>query len=301
MATGNITNTTVDAFIPEIWSKEIIFAAQNAAVFAELVTRDFDGEIANQGDKVKVPKYSAVAVGDKSANTAVVYDASTEATKDIAINKHKYFAFRVEDIARIQAQPDLIAGYSAQGGRGLANAIDVDISALGADATITQNVGALPTTTAYGDITDAVIRSAIQALDEANAPEADRYLVISPAQKNAMLGIDKFVEADKLGDNVTIKTGMFGQIYGVTVLISNNLTDVAVHSSVSAGDPLIPAHKVCMMFHKEAFALAMQLNPRVQAAYDLDYLATSVVGDELYGTDILQETFAVQVRTTDES
>ncbi|MFC1855024.1 phage capsid protein [Thermodesulfobacteriota bacterium] len=298
MAIGNITTTSVDAFVPEVWSKEIIYQTTNASIFASLSRRDFDGEIENKGDTVHIPLLSAISVGDKSGNSPVDYTNYSESTKDILINKHKYFAFRVEDIARIQAQPDLIAGYAAQGGRGLANSIDKDIAGLANDAAITQNVGTT-TAGAYDDISDAVIRAAIQELDEANAPETDRYLVISPAQKNALLGIDKFVSADKVGDANVIRKGLFGQIYGVLVYVSNNLLDVALVAS-SAGGPLVPAHKACMMFHKEAFALCTQLQPRVQAAYDLDYLATSVVGDVLYGSGILVPEFAVQVRTTTE-
>jgi N4-gp56 family major capsid protein len=299
MATGNITTTQVDAFIPEVWSKEIIYQTTNASIFAGLVRRDFDGDIENQGDKVHIPLLSALTVGDKSGNAPVDYTNYSESTKDVTIDNHKYFAFRVEDIARIQAQPDLIAGYAAQGGRGLANTIDTDISVLIDDSAITQNVGVTTSGGAYADITDAVIRNAIQMLDEANAPETDRYLVISPAQKNAMLGIEKFVSADKIGDSDVIRKGLFGQVYGVLVYVSNNLKDVSAVAS-SSGGAAVPAHKACMMFHKETFALCTQLQPRVQAAYDLDYLATSVVGDVLYGAGILVPEFAVQVRTTTE-
>jgi N4-gp56 family major capsid protein len=300
MATGNITTTTVDAFIPEIWSQEIIYQTNNASVFGGLVRRDFDGEIANEGDVVHVPLFSSVTVGTKSAGTAVDYTNYTESTKDITINQHKYFAFRVDDIANVQSKPELIAGYTKQGGAGLAVTIDTALAALSTNAAVTQNVGGTTTAGAYTDITDAVIRNAIQLLDEANAPETDRYLVISPAQKNALLGIDKFVEANKIGDNTVIRTGLFGQIYGVLVYISNNLSDVGAVAS-SSGASAIPAYKSCVMFHNEAFALATQMNPRVQSAYDLDYLATSVVGDVLYGTGILVPTFAVQVRTTTEA
>jgi N4-gp56 family major capsid protein len=301
MATGNIGTTAVDAFIPEIWSQEIIYQTVNKSIFANLVRRDFDGDITDSGDVVHVPLFSAVTIGDKAENTAVTYTNYSESTKDITINKHKYFAFRVEDIARIQSQPDLVAGYSAQGGAGLGKEMDTDTAALVNNAAVTQNVGAIASAGAeYTDITDAVIRNAIQKLDEANAPEDDRYIVISPAQKNAMLGIDKFVSADKVGSDTVISKGFFGMVYGVKVYISNNLPDVAAVAS-SSGASRIIGRKSCIMFHREAFALCTQLGARVQAAYDLDYLATSVVGDTLYGVGVLVPTFAVEVRTTIET
>jgi N4-gp56 family major capsid protein len=291
---NNVTTTTVDAFIPEVWSKEIIYQTTKASIFAGIVRRDFDGEIENQGDMVHIPPFSEAIVCDGGEPTTHY----TESTKDIKINRHKYFAFRVEDIGHVQAQPDLIADYAAQGGRGLANTIDNDVSNLITDEAIIQNVGAI-TAGEYIDITDQGIRDAISKLDIADAPETDRYLVIAPTQKNALLGIDKFVSADKIGDANVIRRGLFGQIYGVLVYISNNLPDVAAVAS-SAGGAGVPAHKACMMFHKEAFALCTQLRPRVQAAYDLDYLTTSVVGDVLYGSGVLVPKFAVQVRATTE-
>lgn len=306
MATGNIGKTQIDAFVPEIWSKEVIKETVNQSIFSNLVRRDFEGDIQNEGDVVHVALFSAVTSGDKQANTAVTFTNYSETTIDITIDKHKYFAFRVEDIASVQSSPDLLTGYAGQGALELSRVVDVEIATLITDATITQNVGAQTSSTAaYTDITDAVIRNAIQLLDEANAPASDRYLVISPAQKNAMLGIAKFVEADKLGDNVTLKTGLFGMIYGVHVFISNNLVDTASVASVASSGgaseiPQVLARKNCMLFHREAFALAMQLGPRVQADYNLSHLATEVVGDELYGADVLRPTFAVQIRTTAE-
>ena len=295
MATGNMTVTTLDAFIPDIWSKEVIYTAVNKSVMAGLVRRDFDGEISEMGNTVKIPIYSEVTVSDKTANTAVIYTNYTETTKDIVINKHKTFAFRVDDIAKVQAKPAVLANYAAQGGLSIAKQVDVDVSALITAGDVTQNVGTMATA-AWGNVTDALLRSAIQKLDEANAPEEDRYLIITPAQKNALLGIDKFVEADKIGDNNVIRRGLFGQLYGVLIYVSNNLPTVASVAS-SNGGAHVHDYKGCCLFQKNAFGLAIQQQPRVQSAYDIDYLATSVVGDVLYGVKTLQPTFACQIRT----
>jgi N4-gp56 family major capsid protein len=298
MATGNMTTTTLDAFIPEVWSKEVILTAIAASVITPLVRTDWDGEIREEGDVVHIPLLSAVTIGDKQANTAVTYTNYTESTQDITIDKHKYFAFRVEDIARVQSKPELLTAYAGQGGKGLGKQMDTDVSLLVNNASVTQNVGAT-TSGAYSDITDAVIRNAIQLLDEANAPEEDRFLLISPAQKNALLGIDKFVEANKIGDNTVIRKGLFGEIYGVMIYVSNNLPSTTSVAS-SSGASAILAAKNCIMFQREGIGLATQLNPRVQSAYDIDHLATSVVGDVLYGAGLLVPAFVVDVRCTAE-
>jgi len=296
MATGNVTTTTIDAFIPDVWSNEVIYQTVNASVLARFVKTNYDGEIAAYGNTVKVPKYSAVTIGSKSGNTAVTYTTYTESVATITIDKHKYAAFRVEDIAVAQSKPDSIAAYSAQAGRGLAKQIDTDVSSLLVDSAVTQNVGTMASS-AWGDITDALIRSAVQKLDEANAPEAGRVLVVTPAQKNVILGLDKFSKADSLSGDV-IRTGMLGTIYGCTVVVSNNLPTVASVASVATpATPHVHDYKVNAVFQNEAFALATQKSARVQAAYDIDYLATSVVADVLYGTGVLMPTFVCQIRT----
>jgi N4-gp56 family major capsid protein len=291
MATGNFTVTTHDAFIPDIWSKQIIYTAEVKSILRGLVTTKYQGEIQAEGNTVKVPVISNVTVGDKSAGTAVTWTNYTESTVDIVINNHKYFAFRVDDMAAIQSSPDLIAPYATQGGIQIAKAVDTSLAALA--SAFSQSVGATSSAGAYTDITDAVIRNGIQLLDEANAPENDRFLIISPAQKNAMLGIDKFVDASKLGSDEVIRTGVFGKIYDVLVLVSNNLDDTA---SSSGG----AKRKSCMMFQREALALAMQREVRVQSDYFLEYLAQGVVGDVLYGVKELVDLFGVEVRVTSE-
>jgi hypothetical protein len=117
-----------------------------------------------------------------------------------------------------------------------------------------------------------------------------------------MLGIDKFVEADKLGDNATLKTGRFGMIYGVNVWVSNNLSSVAVTSTgastTGSSTAYSPGYKVCTMFHRNCFGLAAQIKPRIQSTYSLEDLGTQIVGDALYGVGILRNDHGIQIRTT---
>jgi hypothetical protein len=289
-------NTSIDAFVPEVWSKEIVYQVRNASIFASLVRRDYDGTIENKGDKVNVPLLEPLQTVD-SLTEAKRQDP--QINKEITINRHKYFVFRVEDIARIQANPDMIAAYAAQGGRGFAMTIDKEMSMFSEQI---QHVGT-PVKDKYRDpfympITDEIIKEAIQKLDNANVPETERYLIIPSEQKYTLLALNSFIPADRVNDPYIVRCGFFGQIYGVNVYMSRNLLTVAPEEKVSdyASSMVHYGYTACLMFHKEAFALCMQPEPRVQAAYDLDYLATSVVGDVLYGAGILIPEFAVQIR-----
>jgi len=148
----------------------------------------------------------------------------------------------------------------------------------------------------YGsDITDAVILSAIQTLDEVDVPMENRAIIIAPSQKTAIAKIDKFVRADYLGEaqkKMPSQTGpasqrLWGDIYGIPVYWTNQVP-------TTAGTPT-QVHN--LVFHKEAFALAMQQKPRTQAEYKLEYLGWLTVSDILYGVAAMRTTWGVEMRS----
>lgn len=282
MATGNITTTTAAVFIPEIWSPEVKMAVESNLVMGNLVLRDYEGDIKNSGDTVRISEISNLTVGNKAASTDVSYETITEAQSTILIDKHKYAAFKLEDIVATQANVDLMQKYSAKVGYALAKQIDTDLLAL--YVALSQSVG-----TAGTDITQDNFLTAIQYLDVADAPETQRYGVFHASQKAAFLNVDEFIRYDANGvggAQSPIIRGNFGEIYGVQIFFSTNVT--------TTGSPTGDHN---LVFHREAFALAMQKDVRVQSQYDLDALADKVVGDVLYGVSEYRDTFGVVLKT----
>ena len=282
------TTTTGANFIPEIWSPEILRATENALVMAPLVKR-FDSMVTGKGDTIHIPNLSNLTATSKSANVSVTLQAPTESVTNISIDQHYESSFLVEDILKVQSNYDLMGEYTSKAGESIARRIDTDL--LGTYSSFTNtDVGA------YGsDITDAVILAAAEAIDLANAPMEDRALIIYPTQKTALARIDKFVKSDYLGQyqNATVvRTGpnsrfMWGDIYGVPVYYTRQVTS-------TAGTPT-QYHNI--MFHKEAIALALQLAPRTQSDYILEYLGNLVVVDTIYGYSAIRPTFGIEVRS----
>lgn len=297
MTEGNITVTTAANFIPELWSPDCRVATESNLVMAKLVNRQFEGLIQKYGDTVHVGDISNLSVTAKAEDTDVVFETITEGKFDLVINKHYYSAFKVEDIVKIQSIVDLRAKYAEKVGYALAKQVDSDL--LGLYSGLSQEVGS-----AGVDITDANLRTAIQYLDDADAPAGERSLVIKPSQMNAMLALDRFTRADAVGylaamspivtgklqggsfDPTKVK-GYFGQAYGVSIYVSTNVT--------TSGSSPVSTHN--LLFHKDAFALAMQQDIRTQAAYNIRSLATEVVADVLYGVGEFRDTFAVEILT----
>jgi N4-gp56 family major capsid protein len=299
MGTGNVTTTTIANWLPTHYSPELQFGTVEKSVIAQLVKRpDLEGLVSASGKTVEFGIISSNTARDKLVNTGVTYDQNTESKVTINLDQHKYLARIIEKRAEIQSMPAVMSSYGIQDSRSLAKAIDVYVSTL--ITSLTQNVGATTSAGAYSDITDAVIRNAIQKLDEAEAPEEDRYLVISPAQKNALLGIDKFVDASKFGSDVTIQKGFFGEIYGVRVFVSNNLPDTTSVAS-SSGASAILGRKNCVMFHKDAFSLVVQDDIDTILEDSADHIGIKMVSDAIFGASISRDLYGVIVRTTDEA
>jgi hypothetical protein len=284
LGTNNMTVTTGNVFRPNVWSKEVLMFVQSNLVLVPLV-KHYDRDIASFGQTVEIPNVSTITANDKAAGTQVTLNAPTETKTTLNINKHKEASFFVEDILAAQSQYDIRSDYTKAAAYAISEKMDNDIA--------TAMVAGFTTNTAVGTygsaITDAVVLAAQLALDTAKAPQSERVLVVTPKGKADMLGIDKYVRYDALGvggDQNSIKTGKIGEIYGAEVFMSQNLV-------VTAGTPI---QNNCLYFHKEAFAIAIQKQPRTQTQYKQEYLAWLVTVDVLYGISVLRNAFGVLVK-----
>ena len=218
-AISPISPTTAAVFIPEVWSAEILRETESNLVFADKVKR-YDADVAKFGDVIHIPNLSNLVANNKLVGESVIVQAPTESEKTITINLHKEASFYVDDMAKVQSKYDLMGEYTKKAGYAIAKAIDTSVASLYSG--LSQYVGDGST-----DITDANIIRAIQYLDEADAPETDRFLVINPAAKADLMAIDKFVLRTGPGwstDNSPIlhgakENGFWGDIYGVKVYV----------------------------------------------------------------------------------
>lgn len=285
---ANITTTTAAVFLPTIWSVETLRATENALVAAGLVKR-YDALVKSRGQTIQIPNISNLSVTAKTANTDVTTQTVTETATTLNINKWYESSFAIEDMVSVQSNYDLRSEYSNKAGYAIAKQVDSDVLGLYTGLT-TTDVGSYGT-----DIGDATIVAAYLTLNVNDLPLEDRSIIIHPNQLAAIMKIDKFVKADFLGEYnqaTPVKKGpnsryMWGNIYGVPVYYTNNVP-------TTAGTPT-QYHN--LMIHKEAFALALQQAPRLQAAYWLPSLAWRVVVDVIYGVSALRTTGGVSMRS----
>jgi N4-gp56 family major capsid protein len=303
-AAGNTALTEAATFVPEIWSDEIIAAYQKNLKMAPLVKRlAMNGK---KGDVIHIPKPTRGDANAKAADTAVTIIANTESELQVTINRHFEYSRLIEDIVEVQALSSLRQFYTEDAGYALAVQVDNDLHAAGTGfgdggavvfspaATDYQHTGCFfndgGTTTQYTDdtlvagdeFTDAFFRDMIQKMDDNNVPMENRNLIIPPATRNAIMGIDRYVSSDFVSGG-TVNNGLIGNLYGVDVYVSANCRTIE-----AAGDNTASSvdTRAALLFHNEAVVMAEQMAVRSQTQYKQEYLSTLYTADTLYGVQV---------------
>ncbi len=298
---ANVTVTLAADFIPEIWAATALGYLKANTVMARLVNRNFENLIQSQGDIIHIPQRGSLSVNAKAANTAVTLQVPASSKIDLTLDKHKEVSFLVEDIARAQSNQDIIAGYVQDGMMKMAEQIDSDLLALYSGFSTTP----VDATGGSGGITAATVTEARRLLNDAKAPQTDRYIVWHQDAEMDLLGVEKFTSSD-FGDNGdAVREAIIGRKYG----FSHFMDQIVVESGGEAKN---------LAFHRDAIVMASRPLPpppegsgakavtmsedgfsvRVIYAYNPTYLGVQVTLDCLYGVAELRDNHAVVIRTT---
>jgi len=92
---GNLPNGN---FSPVIYSKKVQLAFRKATVVGDISNSDYMGEIASQGDTVKIIKEPEISVSSYARGTQVTAQDLEDADFSLTVDKANYFAFKMDDI-----------------------------------------------------------------------------------------------------------------------------------------------------------------------------------------------------------
>lgn len=223
----------VTGFIPKLWSARLLNALDKSHVFANVVNRDYEGEIKKMGDTVHINTIGAVTIGTYTQNTDFSSGPETLATTDqtLTIDQAKYFNFQVDDIDAAQAAGDIMDKAMTRAAYGLADASDKYIAGIlagAADATNTVSTSAVALTAS--NVYENVVKMRT-ILDKANVPTAGRWLVIPPEMYALILLDDRFVKTGGEMAEGILRTGLVAQAAGFDIYLSNNCVSVNSNST----------------------------------------------------------------------
>ena len=114
---------------PVIYSKQAQLALRKAAVTNAITNNSYFGEIANQGDTVRIQKEPDVTVNALERKTAISVEDLADSDFSLVIDKANYFAFKMDDIEDQFAHVDWSAMASNRAAYKMADAMDAEVLA----------------------------------------------------------------------------------------------------------------------------------------------------------------------------
>ena len=112
---------------PVIYSKQAQIALRRSAVTNAITNNSYFGEIANQGDTVRIQKEPDVTVNALERHTAITAEKLDDSDFSLTIDKANYFAFKMDDIEEQFANIDHASLAADRAAYKMADAMDADV------------------------------------------------------------------------------------------------------------------------------------------------------------------------------
>ena len=238
---------SIKNFIPTVWAENLLETKEKVHVVARLANREYEGDIRNFGDTVKVVQIGDITVSDYDGDSDISYEDLNDASSLLTIDKQKYFAFQVDDVDAAQSKPGIMEKAMKKAAYGLRDNQDSYLLGLYAQAGMSVNSDASPADVTSLNVDEQLLEVA-EEMDVNNVPREGRVGIVPPwfHNKCVLAGLTAKTEKDVLFDN-----GYIDRILGFDLFLSNN---------VSIGTPATGAQtRMIFGIEGESFALAEQI------------------------------------------
>ena len=306
---GNTLQST--GFIPEIWSGKLVEKFYASTVLSAISNTDYEGEIKNQGDRVKIRTKPTITINNYLADGLLALQRPSGNSLELYIGTGKYFNTILDDVMDVQSDLNNLSIWSDDAAQQLKIVVDTDVlggilhnmnaanrgtSAGLISGNINLGVSGTPLTlvprspsTGQVEILDAILRMG-QCMDEQNIPEEGRWVVI-PAWAAAQLKFSDLRQAYLTGDSISVmRNGRLGMVDRFTLYCSNLLPS-GVAGGLLAGESAIYAG------HAHGLTFASQVTKMETLRSEMTF-GTILRGLQVYGYQIVDGTALVEAVVT---
>ena len=269
------TSSTLSELYTEIVA-EAEFVIQEKSIMKNLVK---NYTIAGGGKSVEVPIYSAIsasAVAEATdlSNTAVNPTSVTITASEVGVMT------TLTDLARNSASRNVAADIGRLFGEGIAKKMDQDLIALfdGFSTTLGDGTGAIAASSIF---------NAASTLRAAGLPVEECFAILHPKiAYDLKANLTNTFANPNAGDlqNEALRSGYVGQLAGISVFETSNMSNTG-----TAGD-----YKGAV-FHKDALALAMMQDIKIETQRDASLRADEIVATAVYGVGELHDSYGVEL------
>lgn len=288
-------------FIPAIWSSKLNVKFYANTVFGDVSNTNWEGDIKNMGDKVTINNIPTISINAYTVGQSLTYEVPTPEVIELQIDKGFYFGVNVSDVLEYQSQPNLMDTFTTDAANQMKIAVDRDCFLNTFSAADAANIGATAgvLSGAFNLGTDAspldfaassnapeilkTITAMSSVLDEQNVPETDRFLVLTPYERQLLMS-SPLSQAYVTGDSQSIlRNGKIGRIDRFDIYVSNLLPKAAADKNYTGGtDTGKVKRHVMIAGQRSAMTFASQIN-KVESIPNPNDFGTLVRGLMVYG------------------
>lgn len=280
-------------------------------MLAAICNSDYEGEIANQGDKVVIRTKPTITIRPYEAEQTLVVERPSSNIVELLIDKGHYFNTILDDVMEVQSDLNQLSMWADDASEQMKITIDSEVLLNMLGTAAADNRGATAGRIS-GDVNLGVTTSPVslvarpdgtntevidllvnmgQVLDEQNIPENGRWVVI-PAWMASMIKRSELRDASLTADGTSmLRNGRLGMIDRFTLYMSNLLPAGAGVTGLAAGETAIYAG------HSHGHTFASQLS-KVETLRGESTFGTYLRGLQIYGHKVVDGTALVEAIVT---
>lgn len=272
---------SLENFIPEVWSARLLENLRTSLVYGQpgVVNRDYEGDIRQAGDTVRITAIGAVANAAYTKNaTTVVPETLDDAQTILSIDQCRYFAFQIDDVDRAQQRPNVMEAAMREAAYSLANTADQYLASLWSqvdEGNYVGSVGSPKTGYTAAQVYEFLVELKV-VLDTNDVPREGRFCIVPPFLEGYLLKDDRFVKSGTESGVAALMNGQVGRAAGFQILSSNNVPS----ATATTGFKVIAGHPT-------AWTYAEQVR-QVEAYRPEGKFADAVKGLHLYGAKVVR-------------
>ncbi len=297
---------SLNNFIPEVWSTQVLEALPAQLVFAALCNGDYEGDISKMGDTVRISGIGDITVSSYVKDTTIgTPQVLSDAQTALTISQAKFYNFAVDDVDKAQGNPAVMGAAMRWAAYSLAKQADLFVAGLYTDVAAVNTIGtsAVPVVLTRATNTNIAAGTTLydelvvlaQLLTQSNVPNDGGRFAVIPAWGKTLLTQDyRFTAFNTPSADRTISTGALdptqgpppaggyiGQIENMAIWESNN----APHLGGTLG--VTGSQDVFLAGHKMAWSFAANVK-ETEAYRPPDKFGDAVKGLYLYGAKVVR-------------
>lgn len=261
---------SVKNFIPMVWAKEIEQNREKMMVAAKLCNRDYEGDIKELGDKVKINGVSRPTITDyDDVNGLGDFERLQDQSTMLEITQSKAFHFYVGDIDKRQSAGNIMNAELKEAAAALAEVMDSYIYSLYKEAGIKTTVDEINDSNIL-----SVINQTLGKLWKNNVPTTEAVSLEVTPEFLTKLQMAKLLTDT---DNSTLLEGGIAhklKTFNIDVYMSNNL-------------PKENGKDICILRTKKAISFAEQLK-EIKSYEPQNFFGEAVKGLQVYGAKVIR-------------